>query len=63
MTLNTDAYKWDGKMLKTKGWNQRRSRSCRYFFNADGSLIDTADDAAAQKQQKALDAIAKALWL
>ena len=59
VTLNTDAYKWDGKVLKTKdGTTEVANRAD--IFNQDGSLITPQDDAAAQKQQKALDAIAKA---
>ena len=59
VTLNTDAYKWDGKVLKTKDGTTEVANLAD-IFNADGSLITPADDAAAQKQQKALDAIAKA---
>ena len=59
VTLNTDAYKWDGKVLKTKDGTTEVANLAD-IFKADGSLITTADDAAAQKQQKALDAIAKA---
>lgn len=59
VTLNTDAYKWDGKVLKTKDGTTDVA-DLADIFNADGSLITPADDAAAQKQQKALDAIAKA---
>ena len=59
VTLNTDAYMWDGKVLKTKdGTTEVANRAD--IFNQDGSLITPQDDAAAQKQQKALDAIAKA---
>ena len=58
-TLNTDAYKWDGKVLKTKDGTTDVA-DLADIFKADGSLITPADDAAAQKQQKALDAIAKA---
>ena len=53
VTLNTDAYKWDGKVLKTKDGTTEVANLAD-IFKADG------DDAAAQKQQKALDAIAKA---
>lgn len=59
VTLNTDAYKWDGKVLKTKDGNTEVANLAD-IFNADGTLITPKDDAAAQKQQKALDAIAKA---
>ena len=59
VTLNTDAYKWDGKVLKTKD-DTTEVANLADIFNQDGSLITPQDDAAAQKQQKALDAIAKA---
>lgn len=59
VTLNTDAYKWDGKTLKTKDGTTEVANLAD-IFNTDGSLITPADDAAAQKQQEALDAIAKA---
>lgn len=59
VTLNTDAYKWDGKVLKTKDVTTEVANLAD-IFNQDGSLITPQDDAAAQKQQKALDAIAKA---
>lgn len=59
VTLNTDAYKWDGKVLKTKDGTTEVANLAD-IFNEDGSLITPQDDAAAQKQQKALDAIAKA---
>lgn len=59
VTLNTDAYKWDGTMLKTKDGTTDVANLAD-IFNTDGSLITPADDAAAQKQQEALDAIAKA---
>ena len=59
VTLNTDAYKWDGKVLKTKDGTTDVA-DLADIFKADGSLITPADDAAAQKQQKALDAISKA---
>lgn len=59
VTLNTDAYKWDGKVLKTKDGTTDVANLAD-IFNQDGSLITPADDAAAQKQQEALDAIAKA---
>lgn len=59
VTLNTDAYMWDGKVLKTKDGTTEVANLAD-IFNLDGSLITPQDDAAAQKQQKALDAIAKA---
>ena len=59
VALNTDAYKWDGKVLKTKDGTTEVANLAD-IFNQDGSLITPQDDAAAQKQQKALDAIAKA---
>lgn len=59
VTLNTDAYKWDGKVLKTKDGTTEVANLADIFYQ-DGSLITPQDDAAAQKQQKALDAIAKA---
>ena len=59
VTLNTDAYKWDGKALKTVDGTTEVANLAD-IFNTDGSLITPADDAAAQKQQEALDAIAKA---
>lgn len=59
VTLNTDAYTWDGKVLKTKDGTTDVANLAD-IFNTDGSLITPADDAAAQKQQEALDAIAKA---
>ncbi len=59
VTLNTDAYKWDGNVLKTKDGTTEVANLAD-IFNQDGSLITPQDDAAAQKQQKALDAIAKA---
>lgn len=59
VTLNTDAYKWVGKVLKTKDGTTEVANLAD-IFNQDGSLITPQDDAAAQKQQKALDAIAKA---
>lgn len=59
VTLNTDAYMWDGKVLKTKDGTTEVANLAD-IFNQDGSLIAPQDDAAAQKQQKALDAIAKA---
>ena len=59
VTLNTDAYKWYSKVLKTKDGTTEVANLAD-IFNQDGSLITPQDDAAAQKQQKALDAIAKA---
>lgn len=59
VTLNTDAYQWDGKVLKTKDGTTEVANLAD-IFKQDGSLITPQDDAAAQKQQKALDAIAKA---
>lgn len=59
VTLNTDAYKWDGNVLKTKDGTTEVANLAD-IFNQDGSLITPQNDAAAQKQQKALDAIAKA---
>lgn len=59
VTLNTDAYQRDGKVLKTKDGTTEVANLAD-IFNQDGSLITPQDDAAAQKQQKALDAIAKA---
>lgn len=59
VTLNTDAYMWDGIVLKTKDGTTEVANLAD-IFNQDGSLITPQDDAAAQKQQKALDAIAKA---
>lgn len=59
VTLNTDTYMWDGKVLKTKDGTTEVANLAD-IFNQDGSLITPQDDAAAQKQQKALDAIAKA---
>lgn len=60
VTLNTDAYKWDGTMLKTKD-GTKDIADLKKIFNADGSLIDTSNNAtAAKEQQEALDAIAAA---
>lgn len=59
VTLNTDAYKWYDKVLKTKDGTTEVANLAD-IFKQDGSLITPQDDAAAQKQQKALDAIAKA---
>ena len=58
VTLNTDAYKWNGTVLQTKDGTDVADLA--NIFNADGSLITPADEAAAQAQQKALDAIAAA---
>ena len=58
--LDTDAYKWDGTMLKTKDGTKDIADLTK-IFNADGSLIDTSNNAtAAKEQQEALDAIAAA---
>ena len=60
VTLNTDAYKWDRTMLKTKDGTKHIADLTK-IFNADGSLIDTSNNAiAAKEQQEALDAIAAA---
>lgn len=60
VTLNTDAYKWDRTMLKTKDGTKDIADLTK-IFNADGSLIDTSNNAtAAKEQQEALDAIAAA---
>ncbi len=59
VTLNTDAYAWNGTKLQTKDGTTDVA-DLADIFNADGSLITPADDAAAQKQQQALDAIAAA---
>ena len=58
VTLNTDAYKWNGPVLQTK--DGADVVDLANVFNPDGSLITPADDAAAQAQQEALDAIAAA---
>ena len=57
VTLNTDAYMWTGTKLQTKDGTTDVA-DLADIFNADGSLITPADDAAAEKQQEALDAIA-----
>ena len=59
VTLNTDAYAWNDTKLQTKDGTTDVA-DLADIFNADGSLITPADDAAAQKQQQALDAIAAA---
>lgn len=59
VTLNTDAYMWTGTKLQTKDGTTDVA-DLADIFNADGSLITPADDAAAKKQQEALDAIAAA---
>jgi len=58
VTLNTDAYKWNGTVLQTKDGTDVVDLA--NVFNPDGSLITPADEAAAQAQQEALDAIAAA---
>lgn len=60
VTFAGDTYEWDGKQLKTKA-DKKVVADLRAAFNADGSLIDTSNDAAAAKaQQETLDAIAAA---
>lgn len=60
VTFAGDTYEWDGKQLKTKA-DKKVVADLSAAFNADGSLIDTSNDAAAAKaQQKTLDAIAAA---
>lgn len=60
VTFNGDTYEWDGKQLKTKA-DKKVVADLSAAFNADGSLIDTSNDAAAaQAQQETLDAIAAA---
>lgn len=59
VTLNADAYIWTGKTLQSKDGTTDVA-ALSDIFNADGSLITPADEAAAQKQQQALDAIAAA---
>lgn len=60
VTFAGDTYEWDGKKLKTKA-DKKVVADLSAAFNADGSLIDTSDDAAAAKtQQETLDAIAAA---
>lgn len=60
VTFAGDTYEWDGKQLKTKA-DKKVVAGLSAAFNADGSLIDTSNDAAAAKaQQETLDAIAAA---
>lgn len=60
VTFAGDTYEWDGKQLKTKA-DKKVVADLSVAFNADGSLIDTSNDAAAAKaQQDTLDAIAAA---
>lgn len=60
VTFAGDTYEWDGKQLKTKA-DKKVVAYLSAAFNADGSLIDTSNDAAAAKaQQETLDAIAAA---
>lgn len=60
VTFAGDTYEWDGKQLKTKA-DKKVVAKLSAAFNADGSLIDTSNDAAAAKaQQETLDAIAAA---
>lgn len=60
VTFAGDTYEWDGKQLKTKA-DKKVVADLSAAFNADGSLIDTSNDAAAAKaQQENLDAIAAA---
>lgn len=60
VTFAGDTYEWDGKQLKTKA-DKKVVADLSEAFNADGSLIDTSNDAAAAKaQQETLDAIAAA---
>lgn len=60
VTFAGDTYEWDGKQLKTKA-DKKVVAYLSVAFNADGSLIDTSNDAAAAKaQQETLDAIAAA---
>lgn len=60
VTFAGDTYEWDGKQLKTKA-DKKVVANLSVAFNADGSLIDTSNDAAAAKaQQETLDAIAAA---
>lgn len=60
VTFAGDTYEWDGKKLKTKA-DKKVVADLSVAFNADGSLIDTSNDAAAAKaQQETLDAIAAA---
>lgn len=60
VTFAGDTYEWDGKQLKTKA-DKKVVANLSAAFNANGSLIDTSNDAAAAKaQQETLDAIAAA---
>lgn len=60
VTFAGDTYEWDGKQLKIKA-DKKVVADLSAAFNADGSLIDTSNDAAAAKaQQETLDAIAAA---
>lgn len=60
VTFAGDTYERDGKQLKTKA-DKKVVADLSAAFNADGSLIDTSNDAAAAKaQQETLDAIAAA---
>lgn len=59
VTFAGDTYEWDGKQLKTKA-DKKVVADLSVAFNADGSLIDTSNDAAAAKAQETLDAIAAA---
>lgn len=60
VTFAGDTYEWDGKQLKTKA-DKKVVADLSAAFKADGSLIDTSNDAAAAKaQQETLDAIAAA---
>lgn len=60
VTFAGDTYEWDGKQLKTKA-DKKVVADLSVAFYADGSLIDTSNDAAAAKaQQETLDAIAAA---
>lgn len=59
VTFAGDTYEWDGKQLKTKA-DKKMVADLSVAFNADGSLIDTSNNAAAKAQQETLDAIAAA---
>lgn len=60
VTFAGDTYEWDGKQLKTKV-DGKVVADLSAAFNADGTPIDTSNDAAAaQAQQETLDAIAAA---
>lgn len=59
VTFAGDTYEWDGKQLKTKA-DKKVVANLSAAFNADGSLINTSNDAAAKAQQETLDAIAAA---